>query len=88
TPETQSPILPNDVKEDNHDLDVEHMNNDPFLGIPISKNDSEASSSDVIPTVVQTAAPNSEHVTKWTKDHPLDNIIAELERPISKRLQL
>ncbi|GKD00856.1 hypothetical protein Tco_1171130, partial [Tanacetum coccineum] len=29
TPETQSPILPNDVEEDNHDLDVAHMNNDP-----------------------------------------------------------
>ncbi|GJS27470.1 retrovirus-related pol polyprotein from transposon TNT 1-94, partial [Tanacetum coccineum] len=38
------------------------------------------SSSDVIPTIVHTAAPNSEHVTKWTKDHPLDNIISELER--------
>ncbi|GJU92849.1 retrovirus-related pol polyprotein from transposon TNT 1-94 [Tanacetum coccineum] len=42
----------------------------------------------VIPTIVHTAAPNSEHVTKWTKDHPLDNIIGELERPISIRLQL
>ncbi|GJV53377.1 reverse transcriptase domain-containing protein [Tanacetum coccineum] len=88
TPETQSPILPNDVEEDNHDLDVAHMNNDPFFGITIPENDSEASSSDVIPTVVQTAAPNSEHVTKWTKDHPLDNIIGELERPVSTRLQL
>ncbi|GKF10329.1 hypothetical protein Tco_0048255 [Tanacetum coccineum] len=64
TTETQSPILPNDVEEDNHDLDVAHMNNDPFFGITIPKNDSEASSSDAIPTVVQTAAPNSEHVTK------------------------
>ncbi|GJW77305.1 retrovirus-related pol polyprotein from transposon TNT 1-94 [Tanacetum coccineum] len=83
TPKTQSPIIPNDVEEDNHDLDVAHMNNDPFFGIPIPENDSEASSSsDVIPTVVQTAAPNSEHVTKWTKDHPLDNIIGELERPV------
>ncbi|GJY40510.1 putative reverse transcriptase, RNA-dependent DNA polymerase [Tanacetum coccineum] len=89
TPETQSPIIPNDVEEDNHDLDVAHMNNDPFFGIPIPENDSEASSSsDVIPTVVHTAAPNSEHVTKWTKDHPLDNIIGELERPVSTRLQL
>ncbi|GJR01002.1 retrovirus-related pol polyprotein from transposon TNT 1-94 [Tanacetum coccineum] len=34
-----------------------------------------SSSLDAIPTVVHTAAPNSEHVTKWTKDHPLDNII-------------
>ncbi|GJU48241.1 retrovirus-related pol polyprotein from transposon TNT 1-94 [Tanacetum coccineum] len=89
TPETQSLVIPNDVEEDNHDLDVAHMNNDPFFGIPILENDSEASSSlDVIPTVVHTAAPNSEHVTKWTKDHPLDNIIGELERPVSIRLQL
>ncbi|GJZ32546.1 retrovirus-related pol polyprotein from transposon TNT 1-94 [Tanacetum coccineum] len=89
TPETQSPIIPNDVEEDNHDLDVAHMNNDPFFGIPIPENHSEASSSsDVIPTVVHTAAPYSEHVTKWTKDHPLDNIIGELERPVSTRLQL
>ncbi|GJX09813.1 retrovirus-related pol polyprotein from transposon TNT 1-94 [Tanacetum coccineum] len=89
TPETQSPVIPNDVEEDNHDLDVAHMNNDPFFGILILENDSEASSSsDVIPTVVHTATPNSEHVTKWTKDHPLDNIIGKLERPISIRLQL
>ncbi|GJS49306.1 hypothetical protein Tco_0599427 [Tanacetum coccineum] len=64
------------TKGDNHDLDVAHMNNDPFFGIPNPKNNSKASSSsDVIPTVVQTATPNSEHVTKWTKDDPLNNII-------------
>ncbi|GKE25605.1 retrovirus-related pol polyprotein from transposon TNT 1-94 [Tanacetum coccineum] len=65
TLETQSPIILNNVEEDNHDLDVAHMNNDLFFGIPIPENDSEASSfSDVIPTVVQTAAPNSEHQCK------------------------
>ncbi|GJT70825.1 integrase, catalytic region, zinc finger, CCHC-type containing protein [Tanacetum coccineum] len=68
TPETQSPIIPNDVEEDNHDLDVAHMNNDLFFGITIPENDSEASSS--------------------SNDHPLDNIIGELERPVSTRLQL
>ncbi|GJU73169.1 retrovirus-related pol polyprotein from transposon TNT 1-94 [Tanacetum coccineum] len=89
TPETQSLVITNDVEEENHDLDVAHMNNDPFFGIPIPENISKASSSsDVIPTVVHTAAPNSEHVTKWTKDHPLENIIGELERPVSTRLQL
>ncbi|GKC05619.1 hypothetical protein Tco_0997229 [Tanacetum coccineum] len=61
---------------------------DRVFGITILENDSKASSSDVIPTVVQTAVPNSEHVTKWTKDHPLDNIIGKLERPVSTRLQL
>ncbi|GKF43603.1 hypothetical protein Tco_0130155 [Tanacetum coccineum] len=65
TLENQSPVIPNNVKEDNHDLDVAHMNNDPFFGIQIPENNSEASSSsDVIPTIVQTAAPNSENVTK------------------------
>ncbi|GJR39998.1 retrovirus-related pol polyprotein from transposon TNT 1-94 [Tanacetum coccineum] len=89
TPETQSPVISNDVEEENHDLDVVHMNNDPFFGIPIPENNSEASSSlVVIPTIVHTAAPNSEHVTKWTKDHPLDNIIGEIGRPVSTRLQL
>nr|GEY66877.1 hypothetical protein [Tanacetum cinerariifolium] len=56
---------------------------------PSPKNISKASSFlDVIPTVVHTTSPNLEHVTKWTKDHSLDNIIGELERPISTRLQL
>ncbi|GKE98625.1 retrovirus-related pol polyprotein from transposon TNT 1-94, partial [Tanacetum coccineum] len=45
---TQSLIIPNDVDKENHDLDIAHMNNDPFFG----------------------------------------NIIGELERPVSIRLQL
>ncbi|GJZ64823.1 retrovirus-related pol polyprotein from transposon TNT 1-94 [Tanacetum coccineum] len=65
TPKTQSLVISNDVEEYNHDLDVAHMNNDPFFGIPIPENDSKASSSlDIIPTVVHIATPNSEHVTK------------------------
>ncbi|GJU69954.1 hypothetical protein Tco_1256213 [Tanacetum coccineum] len=65
TPETQSPVNSNDVEEENHDLDVAHMNSDPFFGILIPENDSEASSSsDVIPTIVHTAAPNSEHISQ------------------------
>nr|GEV34605.1 hypothetical protein [Tanacetum cinerariifolium] len=85
-PKTQSSVISNDVKEENHDLNVAHMNNDPFFGILIPENDSDSSSSDVIPTVVHTSAPNSEHVNIWTKDHPLDNIVIELERPVFTRL--
>nr|GEW30354.1 retrotransposon protein, putative, unclassified [Tanacetum cinerariifolium] len=48
----------------------------------------DAPSANVIPTVVHTTAPNSEHVNKWTKHHPSDNIIYELGRPVSIRLQL
>ncbi|GJX10438.1 retrovirus-related pol polyprotein from transposon TNT 1-94 [Tanacetum coccineum] len=77
------------VDQDAPSPNVAHMNNDPFFGISILENDSKASSSsNVIPIVMQTAAPNSEHVTKWTKDHLLDNIIGELERHDSTRLQL
>ncbi|GKB79161.1 retrovirus-related pol polyprotein from transposon TNT 1-94 [Tanacetum coccineum] len=60
TPETQSPVISNDVEEENHDLDVAHINNDPFFGIPIPENNSEvSSSSDVSPTIVHTIAPKS-----------------------------
>nr|GFD33022.1 hypothetical protein [Tanacetum cinerariifolium] len=45
TPETQSPISPNDVEKDNHDLDIAHMNNDPFFGIPILESPFDQSSS-------------------------------------------
>ncbi|GKD16644.1 retrovirus-related pol polyprotein from transposon TNT 1-94, partial [Tanacetum coccineum] len=91
TPEVIAPIVEavalEPLLQPNHNLDVAHMNNDPLFGILIPENDSEASSSsDVIPTIVHTASPNSEYVTKWTKDHPLDNIISELERPVSTRL--
>nr|GFA09062.1 hypothetical protein [Tanacetum cinerariifolium] len=45
TPEPQSSIIPNDVEDDNHDLDVAHMNTDPFFGIPILEVSSDQSSS-------------------------------------------
>ncbi|GJV95967.1 hypothetical protein Tco_1547544 [Tanacetum coccineum] len=35
TPDTQPPVIPNDVKKDNHDIKVAHMGNDPYFGIPI-----------------------------------------------------
>nr|GEU61722.1 hypothetical protein [Tanacetum cinerariifolium] len=89
TPKTQFPIIPNDVKDDNHDLDVSHMNNDPFFGILILEGSSDQSSSaDVIHTVVHPDHQISEHNSKWTKDHPLENIISKLARPVSTRLQL
>nr|GEV72447.1 hypothetical protein [Tanacetum cinerariifolium] len=33
TPEIQTSVISNDVDKDNHDLDVSHMNNDPFVGL-------------------------------------------------------
>ncbi|GJU73364.1 retrovirus-related pol polyprotein from transposon TNT 1-94 [Tanacetum coccineum] len=54
TPKTEPPVIQNDVGEDNHDIKVAHMGNDP----------------------------------KWTKDHPLENRIGKLARPVSTWLQL
>ncbi|GJR75287.1 retrovirus-related pol polyprotein from transposon TNT 1-94 [Tanacetum coccineum] len=89
TPETLPPVIPNDVEEDNHDIEVAHMGNDLYFGIQIPKVSSDqSSSSDIIHTIVPPDHQVSEHNSKWTKDHPLENIIGELARPVSTRLQL
>ncbi|GJY81868.1 hypothetical protein Tco_0494619, partial [Tanacetum coccineum] len=87
--ETQTPIISLDVEEDNHDIEVAHMGNDPYFGIPIPEVTSDQSSSSVIiHTIVPPNHHISEHNSKWTKDHPLENIIGALDRPVSTRLQL
>ncbi|GJW26054.1 retrovirus-related pol polyprotein from transposon TNT 1-94 [Tanacetum coccineum] len=89
TQETQTPIISHDVEEDNHDIEVTHMGNDPYFGILIPEVTSDqSSSSDVIHTIVPPDHQVSEHNSKWTKDHPLENIIGDLDRPVSTRLQL
>ncbi|GJR09595.1 retrovirus-related pol polyprotein from transposon TNT 1-94 [Tanacetum coccineum] len=89
TPETQPLVIPNDVKEDNHDIVIANMGNDRYFGIPIPGIPSDqSSSSDSIHTIVHPDHQISKHNSKWTKDHPLENIIGELNRPVSTRLQL
>ncbi|GJR99127.1 retrovirus-related pol polyprotein from transposon TNT 1-94 [Tanacetum coccineum] len=88
-PETQPSVIPNDVEQDNHDIEVAHMGNDLYFGIPILEVPSDQSSStDSIHTIVHPDHQISEHNSKWTKDHPLENIISELDRTVSTRLQL
>ncbi|GKD89343.1 hypothetical protein Tco_1364850 [Tanacetum coccineum] len=89
TPETPPPVIPNDVEEDNHNIEVAHMGNDPYFGIQIPEvSSNQSSSSDIINTIVPPDHQVSEHNRKWTKDHPLENIIGDLDRPASIRLQL
>ncbi|GJR27105.1 putative ribonuclease H-like domain-containing protein, partial [Tanacetum coccineum] len=45
TPDTQPLVIPNDVEEDNHDIKVAHMGNDPYFGILILEFSSDQSSS-------------------------------------------
>nr|GEU31540.1 integrase, catalytic region, zinc finger, CCHC-type, peptidase aspartic, catalytic [Tanacetum cinerariifolium] len=79
-PKTQTHVISNNVEEDNHDLDVAHMNNDPFFGVEESPKTpnfcddplhedltSQGSSSNMRQTHTL-----FESVGRWSKDHPID----------------
>nr|GFB59780.1 hypothetical protein [Tanacetum cinerariifolium] len=66
-----------------------HMGNDPLFGVPIPKVTFAQSTTPTSPqAIVQTNYSMPYHNSKWTKDHPLHNIIGQLSRPVSTRLQL
>ncbi|GKD49371.1 hypothetical protein Tco_1278347 [Tanacetum coccineum] len=48
----------------------------------------ESSSRDVIPSFLHQVNQLFDHLRKWTKDHPLGNVIGNPSRPISTRRQL
>ncbi|GJW82928.1 hypothetical protein Tco_0156073 [Tanacetum coccineum] len=55
---------------------IAHLDNDPLFGVPIPEpNSKESSLRDVIPTNVHSVNQPPEHLNKWTKYHPLDNVI-------------
>nr|GEY19317.1 hypothetical protein [Tanacetum cinerariifolium] len=89
TTEIQSSVIPQDVGDYNLDMEVAHMGNDPLFGVPIPKFTSAQSSSTASPqSIMQTNHPIPHHNIKWTKDHPLNNIIGQLSRPVSTWLQV
>ncbi|GJZ47783.1 putative ribonuclease H-like domain-containing protein [Tanacetum coccineum] len=74
------------IREDNPFAPVDY---DPFINVFAPEPSSEASSSGDLssaesPYVTQTL----HHLGKWSKDHPLDNIIGNPSRPVSTRKQL
>ncbi|GKA49824.1 retrovirus-related pol polyprotein from transposon TNT 1-94 [Tanacetum coccineum] len=61
TPETQPLVIPNDVEEDNHDIEVAHMGNDPYFVIPILEVPfDQSSSTDSIHTIMHPEAMQEE----------------------------
>nr|GEW42791.1 integrase, catalytic region, zinc finger, CCHC-type, peptidase aspartic, catalytic [Tanacetum cinerariifolium] len=89
TTEIQSSVIPQDVGDDNLDMEVAHIRNDPLFGVHIPEVTSAQSSLMASPqSIVQANHPMPHHNSKWTKDHPLNNIISQLSRPVSTRLQL
>nr|GFA26153.1 hypothetical protein [Tanacetum cinerariifolium] len=70
-------------------LTTHTMGNDLLFGVPILEVTSTQSTTPASPqAIVQTNHPMPHHNSKWTKDHPLNNIIGQLSRPVSTRLQL
>ncbi|GKF08547.1 hypothetical protein Tco_0042771 [Tanacetum coccineum] len=87
--ESQSPLIPSGIEEQFYDIEVSHIDNDLFFGAPILEPNSEESSSrDIIPTNAHLVNQPPEHLRKWTKDHPLDNVIRSPSRSVSTRHQL
>nr|GEW24350.1 uncharacterized mitochondrial protein AtMg00810-like [Tanacetum cinerariifolium] len=76
TPETSFLVIPIGVKEADHNIKVVYMDNTPYVDFPIPKPSSEESSTQVvILNIVHLINQPPEHINKWTKDHPIDNVI-------------
>ncbi|GJV42030.1 putative ribonuclease H-like domain-containing protein [Tanacetum coccineum] len=87
--ESPSHVIPLGAEEADHDIEVAQMDNNPQYGIPIPEPSSKESSSQVvIPNNVHSANQPPEHISKWTKYHPIDNVIGNPSRPVSTRHQL
>ncbi|GKD02568.1 retrovirus-related pol polyprotein from transposon TNT 1-94 [Tanacetum coccineum] len=89
TPKTPPLVIPLGVEEADHDIEVAHMDNNPSVEFPILEPSSEESSSQVVLlNHVHSINQPPEHINKWTKDHPIDNVIGNPSRPVSTRQKL
>nr|GFC53893.1 hypothetical protein [Tanacetum cinerariifolium] len=87
--EIQSLVILQDVGNDNLDIEVAHIGNDPLPGVSITEVDSGQSSSTASPQAnVLPNHPMTYPNSKWTKDHPLNYIIGPLSRPEYSRTRL
>nr|GEZ80504.1 integrase, catalytic region, zinc finger, CCHC-type, peptidase aspartic, catalytic [Tanacetum cinerariifolium] len=76
------------VKAD-HDIEVAHMGNNPSVEFLILKPSFEESFTQaIIPNHVHSINQPPKHIKKWTKDHPIDNVIGDPSRSVSTRQQL
>ncbi|GKC73330.1 retrovirus-related pol polyprotein from transposon TNT 1-94 [Tanacetum coccineum] len=76
-------------EEADHDIEVAHIDYNPYVDFIIPEPSSKESSSQVvIPNHVHLINQPPEHINKWTKDHPIDNVIGDPSRPVSTRHQL
>nr|GEX13719.1 hypothetical protein [Tanacetum cinerariifolium] len=82
-------VIPPGAEEEDHDIKVAHIDNNPYFCILILEPSFEESLSQVvIPSSVHSVNQPLEHISKWTKDHPIDNVIIDPSRSVSTRHQL
>nr|GFB22087.1 hypothetical protein [Tanacetum cinerariifolium] len=88
----QSHSLPPGVASEPHfmeDHNIAPVDNNPFVNIFAPEPHSEASSSgDISLTESPYISQSLHYLKKWSKDHPLDNVIGNPSRPASTRKQL
>nr|GEW22259.1 integrase, catalytic region, zinc finger, CCHC-type, peptidase aspartic, catalytic [Tanacetum cinerariifolium] len=89
TSEQQSLIIPQGVEDDFYDIEVAHMDNDPYFGILIPEPSFEETTlQGIIPSNLHHLNQSFDTLTKLTKKHPLENFIGDPSRPVSTRSQL
>ncbi|GJT56479.1 retrovirus-related pol polyprotein from transposon TNT 1-94 [Tanacetum coccineum] len=74
-----------------HDVpsSIAHMDNNPYVDFLIPKPSFEESSTQVVfPNNVHSINQPPKHINKWTKDHPIDNVIGDPSKPVSTQHQL
>nr|GEW31262.1 hypothetical protein [Tanacetum cinerariifolium] len=88
----QSPSLHQDVEAKStfmKDNPVAPVDNNPFLNVFAPELSSDASSSGDVSLTKSTYVSQTLHyLSKWSKDHPLNNVIGIPSRPVSTRKQL
>ncbi|GKB08680.1 hypothetical protein Tco_0836992 [Tanacetum coccineum] len=78
------PAVSTSIEEDDHDIEVAHMKGNSGNKNTIPEPSSEESSSQNVHLINQPP----EHIYKWTKDHPIENVIGNPSRSVSTRHQL
>nr|GEW65341.1 reverse transcriptase domain-containing protein [Tanacetum cinerariifolium] len=100
TPKTESSVISNKVEKYNHDLDVAHINNNPFFSVeespktptfhddPLYESLHEDSISQGSSTNMRQTHTLFKSLGRWTKDHPIANVISDPSHSVSTRKQL
>ncbi|GKD18390.1 hypothetical protein Tco_1207548 [Tanacetum coccineum] len=74
----QSSVIPQGFEDDFYDIEVAHMDNDPYFGIPIPEPSSEETTlQGVIPSNLHHLNYSFDILTELTKKHPLKNVIGD-----------